>query len=116
MYAFIIVDGAVIVACEKREVIKSVIGFLKLAIAILDKQSLQPFVSDIIQGLHVWVGDSKHRFKAKTRTIMIKLCRKNGYEHIHVIMLEKDKALITHIRKSTEREEKKKKGRQSTSV
>ncbi|RHY29199.1 hypothetical protein DYB32_005347 [Aphanomyces invadans] len=52
---------------KAREVIKSVIGFLKLGIAILPKEALVEFLPSIVNGLLQWVGESKARFRAKTR-------------------------------------------------
>jgi ribosomal RNA-processing protein 12 len=93
---------------KAREVIKSVIGFMKLGIAVLPKDQLEQFLPDIINGLLVWIGESKNRFRAKTRIILIKLCRKFGYEHVAAIVPEEDRALIRHIKKTKEREDKKK--------
>ncbi|DAZ94614.1 TPA: LOW QUALITY PROTEIN: hypothetical protein N0F65_010553 [Lagenidium giganteum] len=93
---------------KAREVIKSVIGFMKLGIAMLSSQDLEPFLPDIINGLLVWIGESKNRFRAKTRIILIKLCRKYGYEKIAEMVPPEDRALIKHIKKTKEREDKKK--------
>ncbi|RLN59945.1 hypothetical protein BBP00_00006244 [Phytophthora kernoviae] len=93
---------------KAREVIKSVIGFMKLGIAVLPKEQLEEFLPDIINGLLVWIGESKNRFRAKTRIILIKLCRKFGYEHVAALVPEEDRALIRHIKKTKEREDKKK--------
>lgn len=93
---------------KAREVIKSVIGFMKLGIAMLPKEELRAFLPDIINGLLVWIGESKNRFRAKTRIILIKLCRKYGYEQIAELVPEEDRALIKHIKKTKEREDKKK--------
>lgn len=93
---------------KAREVIKSVIGFMKLGIAMLPKDQLEEYLPDIINGLLVWIGESKNRFRAKTRVILIKLCRKYGYERIAELVPEEDRALIKHIKKTKEREDKKK--------
>ncbi|OQS01528.1 hypothetical protein ACHHYP_00672 [Achlya hypogyna] len=93
---------------KAREVIKSVIGFMKLGIAILSKDALVEFLPSIIQGLLQWIGEAKNRFRAKTRTIMMKLCRKYGYEYITSLVPEGDRKLITHIRKTKEREDRQK--------
>ncbi|EQC38838.1 hypothetical protein SDRG_03796 [Saprolegnia diclina VS20] len=93
---------------KAREVIKSVIGFMKLGIAILSKDALVEFLPSIIEGLLKWIGEAKQRFRAKTRTIMMKLCRKYGYEYIASLVPEGDKKLITHIRKTKEREDRQK--------
>ncbi|OQR95803.1 hypothetical protein THRCLA_07560, partial [Thraustotheca clavata] len=93
---------------KAREVVKSVIGFLKLGIAILTKEQLVEFLPSIIEGLLLWIGEAKQRFRAKTRTIMMKLCRKYGYEYITSLVPEKDRKLITHIRKTKEREDRQK--------
>ncbi|KAL7692728.1 putative armadillo-like helical protein [Plasmopara halstedii] len=93
---------------KAREVIKSVIGFMKLGIAVLPKDQLEQFLPDIINGLLIWIGESKNRFRAKTRIILIKLCRKFGYEHVAALMPVEDRALIRHIKKTKERDDKKK--------
>ncbi|CAK4636489.1 unnamed protein product [Aphanomyces euteiches] len=93
---------------KAREVIKSVIGFIKLGIAILSKEQLVEFLPSIVEGLLLWIGESKARFRAKTRTIMMKLCRKYGYDYTASLVPEGDKKLITHIRKTKEREERQK--------
>lgn len=93
---------------KAREVIKSVIGFMKLGIAVLSKDQLAQFVPDMVNGLLVWIGESKNRFRAKNRIILIKLCRKFGYEHVAALVPEEDRALIRHIKKTKEREDKKK--------
>ncbi|RHY36152.1 hypothetical protein DYB38_002852 [Aphanomyces astaci] len=93
---------------KAREVIKSVIGFLKLGIAILPKEALVEFLPSIVNGLLQWIGESKARFRAKTRTIMMKLCRKFGYEYVASLVPEADRKLITHIRKTKEREDREK--------
>lgn len=93
---------------KAREVIKSVIGFMKLGIAMLPKEQLREFLPDITNGLLVWIGQSKNRFRAKTRIILIKLCRKYGYEEVAELVPEEDRALIKHIKKTKEREDKKK--------
>uniref|UniRef100_K3WEP6 Uncharacterized protein n=1 Tax=Globisporangium ultimum (strain ATCC 200006 / CBS 805.95 / DAOM BR144) TaxID=431595 RepID=K3WEP6_GLOUD len=93
---------------KAREVIKSVIGFMKLGIAMLPKDQLREFLPDITNGLLVWIGESKNRFRAKTRIILIKLCRKYGYDEVAELVPEEDRALIKHIKKTKEREDKKK--------
>ncbi|TMW63544.1 hypothetical protein Poli38472_002485 [Pythium oligandrum] len=93
---------------KAREVIKSSISFMKLGIAMLSRKELEAFLPDIINGLLVWIGESKNRFRAKTRIILIKLCRKYGYEKIAAIVPPEDRALIKHIKKTREREDKKK--------
>lgn len=93
---------------KAREVIKSVVGFMKLGIAILTKDQLEPFLPDIINGLLIWIGESKHRFRAKTRIVLMKLCRKYGYDKVASLVPVEDRALIKHIKKTKEREDKKK--------
>lgn len=92
---------------KAREVIKSVIGFLKLSIAILSKDEFQVYLPNVITGLLQWIGTSKNRFRAKVRIIMIKLCRKYGYDVIMELVPEADQKLIAHIKKETEKDQQK---------
>lgn len=93
---------------KAREVVKAVIGFVKLGIAIIPLETLETMLPDLLEGLLKWVGQSKNRFRAKTKIILMKLCRKYGYEKIHALVPEEDQKLITYLKKEKIKTERKK--------
>nr|CCA23612.1 conserved hypothetical protein [Albugo laibachii Nc14]CCA24154.1 conserved hypothetical protein [Albugo laibachii Nc14] len=93
---------------KANEVIKAVIGFMKLGIAILSKRQLEPHLPAMVQGLLVWIGKSKHRFRAKTRVILLKLVRKFGFDTLENVIPPEDRPLLRHMKKVKGREERKK--------
>lgn len=93
---------------KANEVIKAVIGFMKLGIAILTKKQLEPHLPAMVQGLLVWIGKSKHRFRAKTRVILLKLVRKFGFDTLENVIPSQDRPLLRHMKKVKGREERKK--------
>ncbi|KAK9065755.1 hypothetical protein SSX86_015156 [Deinandra increscens subsp. villosa] len=60
------------------EVIKAVLGFLKVLVLSLQVGDLQNFLSDILSGLLPWSSVSRHHFKAKVTVILEIMMRKCG--------------------------------------
>lgn len=52
---------------KNREVVKAVLGFVKVAVLRTPEEALRPFVGDILTAVLLWADDSKNRFKAKVR-------------------------------------------------
>ncbi|KAI7740189.1 hypothetical protein M8C21_031103 [Ambrosia artemisiifolia] len=60
------------------EVIKAVLGFLKVLVLSLQVSELQNFLSDILSGLLPWSSVSRHHFKSKVTVILEIMMRKCG--------------------------------------
>lgn len=50
---------------RSREIVKSVLGFVKVCVVSLDKEVWETQIEDIVDGLVIWCNDSKNRFKSK---------------------------------------------------
>jgi ribosomal RNA-processing protein 12 len=87
---------------NSREVIKSVIGFVRVSVAALNKDQLEPLLPELIEGLMKF-NRGKGRFRAKIKIIIKKLVRTYGYEKITPLVPEGDTRLLTHMRKLAER-------------
>ncbi|KAL3791491.1 hypothetical protein HJC23_011522 [Cyclotella cryptica] len=85
-----------------REVNKSVIGFVRVAVAAMTADQLQPLLPEVVGGLMKY-NKGKDRFRAKIKIILKKLVRVYGYDAIAPLVPEKDTRLITHMRKLAER-------------
>ncbi|KAJ0699848.1 putative armadillo-like helical protein [Helianthus annuus] len=60
------------------EVIKAVLGFIKVLVLSLQVSDLQNFLSDILSGLLPWSSVSRHHFKSKVTVILEIMMRKCG--------------------------------------
>jgi ribosomal RNA-processing protein 12 len=85
-----------------REVNKSVIGFVRVAVAAMSADQLEPLLPEVVGGIMKY-NRGKDRFRAKIKIILKKLVRVYGYDAIAPLVPEKDTRLITHMRKLAER-------------
>jgi ribosomal RNA-processing protein 12 len=87
---------------SSREVTKSVIGFVRVCVAAMSVDQLEPLLPDVVGGIMKY-NKGRDRFRAKIKIILKKLVRVYGYDVIAPLVPEKDTRLITHMRKLTER-------------
>ncbi|KAJ7533387.1 hypothetical protein O6H91_13G046200 [Diphasiastrum complanatum] len=92
---------------RSREIIKSVLGLVKVVIVRQPAEDLEKHLQSIIEGLMLWSDDSKNHFKAKVRTIMEKLIRKFGYDIVFSVTPKEHVKLLVNIRKTKEQAERK---------
>lgn len=85
-----------------REVNKSVVGFVRVAVAAMTADQLQPLLPEVVGGLMKY-NKGMDRFRAKIKIILKKLVRVYGYDAIAPLVPDKDTRLITHMRKLAER-------------
>jgi len=87
---------------SSREVTKSVIGFVRVCVAAMTAEQLEPLLLEVVGGLMKY-NKGRDRFRAKIKIILKKLVRVYGYDKIAPLVPEKDTRLITHMRKLSER-------------
>ena len=92
---------------SSREVTKSVIGFVRVCVAAMSADQLEPLLPDVVGGIMKY-NKGRDRFRAKIKIILKKLVRVYGYETIAPLVPEKDSRLITHMRKLSERSARRK--------
>ena len=92
---------------KAREVIKSAVGFVRICVAAMTPEELEPLVGDIVVALMQW-NHGKDRFRAKIKIILKKLVIRYGFENIREHVPKEDERLMTHIRKIAERQQRKK--------
>ena len=90
-----------------REVNKSVIGFVRVAVAAMSSDRLEPLLPLVIQGIMKY-NRGKDRFRQKIKIILKKLVRLYGYDAVAPLVPDKDARLITHMRKLAERSARRK--------
>lgn len=92
---------------NNREIVRSVLGFVKVCIISLPEKIISPRLETLIPNLVVWSHEHKAHFKAKVKHIFERMIRRFGVDLIQRYTPEADQKLITNIRKTRERRKKK---------
>jgi len=93
---------------KNREMVRSVLGFVKVCILSLPTEMVKPRLETLIPNLMVWSHEHKAHFRAKVKHIIERLVRRFGVEIVEKYCPEEDKKLITNIRKTRDRKKRKK--------
>jgi ribosomal RNA-processing protein 12 len=86
-----------------REVIKSVVGFVRVCVAAMTPEQLEPLLPELANGLLKY-HRGKDRFRAKIKIILKKLVKLYGFDRLMPLVPESDTRLLTHMRKLSERD------------
>lgn len=86
-----------------REIVRSVLGFVKVAIISLPESIVKPRLQSLIPGLMSWSREHKAQFRAKIKHILERAIRRFGFVMIEKNCPEDDKKFINNIRKTKER-------------
>ncbi|KAG2186425.1 hypothetical protein INT43_002863 [Umbelopsis isabellina] len=93
----------VFVNSNNREVVKSALGFVKVAIVTMDSMVIGQHLPTVIGGLLNCNKQHKSHFKSKVRHIFERLIRSFGYDQVAELVPEDDKRLVTNIKKRRDR-------------
>ncbi|GMM31456.1 mRNA-binding protein [Martiniozyma asiatica (nom. inval.)] len=85
---------------KNREIIKPVIGFVKVAIMSMPEDEIKPLMKGLLAELMIVNNEQKNHFKSKIKHLVERLVRKFGLEFIESNMPEDDRKLIVAIRKA----------------
>jgi ribosomal RNA-processing protein 12 len=93
-----------------REIVKSALGFVKLAIHIYPTDMIQKNLQPTIETLLSWSHSNKNHFKLKVRYICERTIRKFGFETVVACVEgnEDGKKVLMNIKKRREHARKKK--------
>lgn len=89
-----------------REVVKSVVGFVRICVSALPPDELEPLVPGLLGAL-LGSQQAKSRFRAKIKIILKKLVKLFGYEALMESVPQSETRLLSHMRKLDEREKRK---------
>lgn len=90
---------ALYLTSNSREIVKSAIGFAKVAVLSLPTELVRPKVPELIPKLLRWSHEHTGHFKAKVRHIIERLIRKFGYDFVSANFPHEDLRLLANIRK-----------------
>jgi ribosomal RNA-processing protein 12 len=88
---------------KSREIARSAIGFMKVAILSLSKEIMEPRLKKLIPNLMIWSHEAKGHFRVKVKGLMERMIRKFGYDTVVKYTPEEDHKLLVNIRKTRER-------------
>jgi ribosomal RNA-processing protein 12 len=88
---------------NNREIVRSVLGFVKVCVISLPINLMQPRLQTLIPNLMVWSHEHKAHFKAKVKHILERMIRRFGVDTVNKYCPEEDRKLIANIRKTKER-------------
>ncbi|EKV12332.1 Pre-rRNA processing protein Rrp12, putative [Penicillium digitatum] len=94
---------------NNREIVRSVLGFVKVAVVVLPEETLRPRLNTMVPSLMAWNKEHKGRLRSKVKGIIDRLVRRFGAPLLEAIVGEEDRKLIVNIRKARERSKRKKK-------
>ncbi|KAJ6014041.1 hypothetical protein N7540_008632 [Penicillium herquei] len=94
---------------NNREIVRSVLGFVKVAVVVLPDDSLRPRLATLVPNLMAWNKEHKGRLRSKVKGIIDRLVRRFGAPLMESLVGEADRKLVVNIRKQRERNKRKKK-------
>jgi len=98
-----------------REVVKSVIGFIRICVSAIPPAQLEPLLPELLSTL-LKSNQTKSRFRAKIKIILKKLVKHFGYDALMPHVPESETRLLTHMRKLDEREKRRKRAHKDEGV
>ncbi|KAJ7163578.1 armadillo-type protein [Mycena crocata] len=109
MHTEILSTLLVFISSANREIVKSILGFVKLAIHTLPADLIRPHLPTLVPALLGWSHDHKNHFKAKVRHIFERMLRRFGWEEVYGCAGEEEAAkVLVNIKKRKERAKRKK--------
>ena len=99
----------VFLSSANREIVKSTLGFVKLATHTLPEDLIRPQLPQLVPALLSWSHDHKNHFKAKVRHIFERMIRRFGYQEVHSCAKGEEAAkVLVNIKKRKDRAKRKK--------
>ncbi|GAA5902774.1 hypothetical protein JCM6882_004062 [Rhodosporidiobolus microsporus] len=98
----------VFLTSANREIVKSALGFVKIAVVTLASGLVTPSLPQLVPALINWSHEHSNHFKVKIRHLLERMIRKYGYQDVERYVPEEDKKLVSNIRKRQARQKKKK--------
>jgi ribosomal RNA-processing protein 12 len=104
----------VFLTSKSREIARSAIGFIKVALVSLPKEVMESRLEKLVPNLMVWSHETKGHFRVKVKSLMERMIRRFGFDTIIQYTPEADHKLLVNIRKTKERKKKDKEAIEET--
>ncbi|KAI9666965.1 MAG: hypothetical protein M1831_001470 [Alyxoria varia] len=91
-----------------REVVRAVLGFIKVCVITLPKIFMLPRLDTLVPNLMKWSREHKARFRTKVKSILDRMIRHYGFDVVAEHCPTEDHKFIVNIRKTRDRQKRKK--------
>ncbi|KAG9316604.1 armadillo-type protein [Chiua virens] len=109
MHTEIFTTLLVFLSSSNREIVKSILGYVKLAIHTLPIDLVKPYLTSLVPALLAWSHDHKNHFKAKVRHIFERMIRRFGWEDVYQAAGEEEASkVLVNIKKRKDRAKRRK--------
>ncbi|KAI9509733.1 NUC173-domain-containing protein [Russula earlei] len=99
----------IFLSSANREIVKSTLGFIKLAVHTLPENLMRPQLPQLVPALLRWAHDHKNHFKIKVRHIFERMIRRFGFQDVHSCTNGEEAArVLVNIKKRKDRAKRKK--------
>lgn len=99
----------VFLSSANREIVKSTLGFIKLAIHVLPESLMRPQLHQLVPALLGWAHDHKNHFKIKVQHIFERMIRRFGFQEVYSCANGAEAAkVLVNIKKRKDRAKRKK--------
>jgi len=98
----------VFLSSANREIIKSTLGFIKLAVHTLSEDVIRPQLPQLVPALLGWAHDHKNHFKTKVRHIFERMIRRFGFQAVHSCANGEAAKVLVNIKKRKDRAKRRK--------
>ncbi|PIA48369.1 hypothetical protein AQUCO_01400761v1 [Aquilegia coerulea] len=88
----------ILLQSKAKEVIKAVLGFVKVLVSCIQATDLQNLLPDILNGILPWSSVSKNHFRSKVVTIFEIIIRKCGYASVELLVPDKYRGFIKTVK------------------
>uniref|UniRef100_A0A8D2FDE4 Ribosomal RNA processing 12 homolog n=1 Tax=Theropithecus gelada TaxID=9565 RepID=A0A8D2FDE4_THEGE len=92
-----------LLASRTRDVVKSALGFIKVAVTVMDMAHLAKHVQLVMEAIGKLSDDMRRHFRMKLRNLFTKFIRKFGFELVKRLLPEEYHKVLANIRKAEAR-------------
>ncbi|XP_059957439.1 RRP12-like protein [Mesoplodon densirostris] len=95
-----------LLASRTRDVVRSALGFIKVAVVVMDMAHLAKHVQLVMGAIGKLSDDMRRHFRMKLRNLFTKFIRKFGFELVRKLLPEEYQKVLVNIRKAEARARK----------
>ncbi|XP_003479611.1 RRP12-like protein [Cavia porcellus] len=95
-----------LLASRTRDVVRSALGFIKVAVVVMDVVHLSKHVQLVLEAIGKLSDDMRRHFRMKLRNLFTKFIRKFGFELVKGLLPEEYHKVLVNIRKAETRAKK----------
>ncbi|XP_076981748.1 RRP12-like protein isoform X2 [Tamandua tetradactyla] len=99
----LLVNVCLLLASRTRDVVKSALGFIKVALVVMDVVHLAKHVQLVMEAIGKLSDDMRRHFRMKLRNLFTKFIRKFGFELVKGLLPEEYHRVLVNIRKAEAR-------------